>query len=404
MRVYLGNGNFNRVLDGFVGKMTNPNDQILFGSKEGKSLYMGVDARSQRNVLEHLKREGFSHSILRNLIQNDLRESLSSERGRFKCAQEPQNIDTASYHRFEEIECYLTAVQKKYPRSTELIEIGTSFHGRSLTAIKISDGTDNKKIAAFINAGMHADQWISPASAVYAINELTENASKYRDILSQMDVYVMPVNNPDGYRHSWDSMPIWTKTRSGPYHLSCRGVDLNRNWDIDWKDEATATSCLNEYPGPVAFSEPESRALAEFLQDNNDTIRVFIDIHSHGTAVLYPFANTDRMPSNINALKVGAERAAKAMKSVNGTEFAQASVGAWMDEKTGGMAIDYAKQSLNIEHAYAIHLRPARAQPQNGVDVPSLAVNKIRVASQEGWAGVSALLKYVASESNGQKS
>ena len=59
-------------------------------------------------------------------------------------------------------------------------------------------------IALFFNScpfylsGIHAREWISPATATYIISELVENVDLNRDILEFYDIYVLPIMNPDG--------------------------------------------------------------------------------------------------------------------------------------------------------------------------------------------------------------
>lgn len=55
----------------------------------------------------------------------------------------------------------------------------------------------------------------------------------------------------------------------------CYGTDLNRNWNQDWNERGTSDSpCSDYYAGPKAFSEPETKALSLFLEDNKKYINV----------------------------------------------------------------------------------------------------------------------------------
>lgn len=55
----------------------------------------------------------------------------------------------------------------------------------------------------------------------------------------------------------------------------CEGVDLNRNWDWHWAEIGSSQDpCDDTFAGSHAFSEPETRAVADFLLDHRDRIQV----------------------------------------------------------------------------------------------------------------------------------
>lgn len=56
--------------------------------------------------------------------------------------------------------------------------------------------------------------------------------------------------------------------------LSCHGTDPDRNYDIDWDKYSSSSACSETYAGPKSFSEPETKALAAFLDENKKTINV----------------------------------------------------------------------------------------------------------------------------------
>lgn len=72
-----------------------------------------------------------------------------------------------------------------------------------IAGIKISKGGENKP-ALFIDAGIHAREWIAPTTALYAIQKLVENANNSH-IFENIDIYVVPVLNPDGYEYTHKS-------------------------------------------------------------------------------------------------------------------------------------------------------------------------------------------------------
>lgn len=82
-----------------------------------------------------------------------------------------------------------------------MINIGPSFQDRVLKGVKISYGTGKRSV--FIEGGIHAREWISPATVTYIINEiLTSIDPSFRKIVENFDWYIFPVVNPDGYVYS----------------------------------------------------------------------------------------------------------------------------------------------------------------------------------------------------------
>ncbi len=61
------------------------------------------------------------------------------------------------------------------------------------------------------------------------------------------------------------------------------GVDLNRNFPADWQPEATQSGA-----GPYPGSEPEIRAIIEFIHDRPN-IAALQTFHNVGNLILYPF-------------------------------------------------------------------------------------------------------------------
>lgn len=80
----------------------------------------------------------------------------------------------------------------------KLEPLGTSTEGRVISAIRISSNGTGKPLI-LVDAGIHAREWIAPATALYIIQELVENATN-RYLIENVDWYIIPVLNPDGYQ------------------------------------------------------------------------------------------------------------------------------------------------------------------------------------------------------------
>lgn len=84
--------------------------------------------------------------------------------------------------------------------------------------------------------------------------------------------------NPDGYEYSHVADRMWRKTRrNDTLHSTrarkqrvddgneeCVGVDINANFEFNWQ-KGSSNPCSPNFAGRKPFSEPESRALANFM-------------------------------------------------------------------------------------------------------------------------------------------
>lgn len=62
-----------------------------------------------------------------------------------------------------------------------------------LKVVRLSSG--GGRPAIFIDGGIHAREWISPATAAYLAKQLVERKTS---VLANFDVYILALANPDG--------------------------------------------------------------------------------------------------------------------------------------------------------------------------------------------------------------
>lgn len=69
------------------------------------------------------------------------------------------------------------------------------------------------------------------------------------------------------------------------------GVDLNRNFGYKFGyGSSNGIECSGEdYRGPAAFSEPESKAIKQFLTKNKDSIKFIYNFHAAGNLFILPY-------------------------------------------------------------------------------------------------------------------
>lgn len=146
-----------------------------------------------------------NYNITYGTLINDVEESFQAEQSSVQPSLRvlQQSISFESYARFKDINGYLDELASSYPDLVRVVTVGASYERRQMKVIRISD--KNSKVAKkciFLDAGIHAREWIAPATALYVIHELVENYANNKDALRNLEWIILPVANPDGYEYS----------------------------------------------------------------------------------------------------------------------------------------------------------------------------------------------------------
>ncbi|KAK0174949.1 hypothetical protein PV327_008737 [Microctonus hyperodae] len=281
------------------------------------------------------------------------------------------------YPRYEEIEQYLKNLAINYKDIVTLEHIGYSFEGRSLYVVKISRGGEGK-FKILIDAGIHAREWISPSTALYTIHQLVVNKSN-EQLYENVDWYIIPSINPDGYEYSHTSYRLWRKTRSVDIKTECRGVDANRNFELEWMTVGASNDpCSEIYAGPNAFSENETQALRDFVLANSNTIKVYLTLHSYGQYLLHPWGYTSDLPENEPMLRNVGEAAAGAIAAKFGTKYVVGSSTNILYAAAGG-SDDWMMGVAGADLSYTIELPGGRFDP------PPSRIASVGIETFEGF-------------------
>lgn len=206
-------------------------------------------------------------------------------------------IDFGPYYTFDEMVEALDLIHAAYPEiTTPKINIGTSWEGRVLWAMKVSDDPtyeDPDEPELLFDGVHHAREPIGCSICIYTIEYLTENYGVNPDITEMVntrEVWFVPVVNPDGYVYNETySSGMWRKNRRDNGGGSF-GVDPNRNYGYMWGYDNLGSSpdpWDETYRGPEAFSEPEIQAMRDFHEAHEFTFCQ--DYHSYGDLCLMPF-------------------------------------------------------------------------------------------------------------------
>ncbi len=194
-------------------------------------------------------------------------------------------------------------MQARRPDLVEIFEIGRSWEDRPILAMRITGPRaegDPCRPAVLLNSLIHAREWITVMVNLWVAETLInghDDDPYLTDLVNRVEWIFVPILNPDGYQHTWDTYRFWRKNRRprNPDSPSSNivGVDLNRNFSFMWGPGLGSTIQPNSetYRGPAAFSEPESAAMRD-LALTTPQLRAHNDMHSYSEMVLYPFGWT----------------------------------------------------------------------------------------------------------------
>ncbi|KAG8183338.1 hypothetical protein JTE90_023987 [Oedothorax gibbosus] len=339
-------------------------------------------------LIRHLNTVKMPFSVL---IDN-IGEKTKCENSNLKYVETPPAPEFfAAYQDIEDINEYMDILSSKHPDFVSVVEVGTSYEGRSLKLLKISAKTDEVKPAIWIQAGAHAREQIGPATVLYMaemLATLNNQCDQVSRLIAKFDWYILPVLNPDGYEYCQKYDRLWRKTRSRhPNSGNCIGVDANRNWDARWNVATGSSSnpCSHNYAGPRAFSEPETKSTSDFmLQELQGRLRVFLDFHSYSQRWLTPWGYSADLPPNYQQQKRLADIATTALQNVSGTKYSVGSTGTIFYTVTGG-ARDWAYDVVGAQNSYVIELKD---KGEFGFVLPK---RHILPTANETWIGVKAM-------------
>lgn len=274
------------------------------------------------------------------------------------------------YYRYDQLTALLRAWERSHPGLVSMESIGTTFEGRDIWSLTITDGTTGShdtKPAYFVDANIHAGEVTGCSTVLWLVNHVLTNQGDdtIRRLLRETTLYVVPALSIDGMERILDGKAsrirssvrpfpdpeqedglvredldgdglvshMRIKDPNGPWKVSgdearlmvrrgpdesggeyyfvlpegkiqgwdggaiplardLMGLDVNRNFPLDW-----APYWEQSGSGSYPLSEPETRALADFLLAHPN-IHGSQHFHTWSAAILRPSARhaDDDMP------------------------------------------------------------------------------------------------------------
>ncbi|XP_072003599.1 carboxypeptidase A1-like [Engystomops pustulosus] len=351
-----------------------------------------VDMRVPNTVLQQVKIFLESNSIDYTIMIEDVQELLDQEQEQIKSAKfherSTNSFSYSTYHTIEEIYRWIDSLVMDYPKLVSKIDIGQSYEGRPIYALKFS--TSGNKPAIWIDTGIHSREWITQATGIWTAKKIASSYgvdSSLTDILDNMDIFLEIVTNPDGYAYTHSTNRMWRKTRSINVGSSCVGVDPNRNWNAGFGGPGSSSNpCGETYHGAYPHSEPEVNSIVDFILAHGN-VKAMLTIHSYSQMLLFPYGYTNELAPDHKELMELAKRTATALASLHGTKYTYGTTIATIYQ-ADGTTTDWAYNN-GIKYSYTFELRDTG---KYGFILPA---EQIIPTAEETWLALMTIMEHV---------
>ncbi len=191
----------------------------------------------------------------------------------------------------------IDSLKDRHSKIFKIVEIGRSVKNKPILAIKIT--SSKKKSPKILYTSLfHAMEYIGVETSIGIINKIVNTYSEddyVNYLLSNRELWFVPVVNPDGYERA---IALLEKNEKSYTRRNENNVDLNRNFSVGywWK---LANPFGGLYAGDHPFSEPETNALKLLVEEGN--FKGAIAFHSFGNVIYMPFFYTFKKPKDYKA-------------------------------------------------------------------------------------------------------
>lgn len=215
-----------------------------------------------------------------------------------------------------------------YPQFvSEAKSIGRTYENREIGHFKIGlnmndENRDKNKGAVLFTALHHSRE---PVGLSIQLAILLDNLCQLLNntdpsLYQQVDINFIPIVNVDSYilinktynTELYEKVKYIRKNRNvssskGKCSKLYGGVDLNRNYgyQFNYSEEEGGSNdpCKSDYRGKKAFSEPETRAIRNFIEKNPE-VKSCMNFHAWGNLYIYPYnyfpsASNDLLKENL---------------------------------------------------------------------------------------------------------
>ncbi|KAI4578889.1 hypothetical protein MJG53_000767 [Ovis ammon polii x Ovis aries] len=306
-----------------------------------------ISAKESQFVQSALDQNQMHYEILIHDVQEEVEKQFDVKE------DNPGRHSYAKYNNWSKIVAWTEKMVHKHPQMVSRIKIGTTAEDNPLYILKIG-GKNKRRKAIFMDCGIHAREWISPAFCQWFV-----------------------------YQNR-----MWRKNRSRNENSKCIGTDLNRNFNVSWNSfPNTNDPCQEIYRGPAPESEKETKAVSDFIRSHLKSIKAYITFHSYSQMLLFPYGYTSELPPNHKNLAKAAKITTNVLSTPYETHYTYGPRASTI-YPTSGSSLDWA-YNLGIKHTFAFELRD---KERFGFLLPE---SQIKSTCKETMPAVKFIVKYI---------
>lgn len=109
------------------------------------------------------------------------------------------------YWSYDEVVEYMNTLASDNSEIAEVAGMGRTHENREIPMLRVTNETNlalGELPIVLVTAGTSGRDWISTMAAVALMHELTAHYEDYRHIVDDLEWFIIPIANPDGYEFS----------------------------------------------------------------------------------------------------------------------------------------------------------------------------------------------------------
>ncbi|XP_057504207.1 uncharacterized protein LOC130787774 isoform X3 [Actinidia eriantha] len=216
-------------------------------------------------------------------------------------------INRDLYHTSDTLMEEIKALVHRHPDKLYMEVIGSQNKGYRVEMTVVTycrnrkEIDDRSKYRVLLSFGQHGRELITSELALRILSILigeqflpNMDPSSLNNTLERFVIKMVPMENLNG-RKLVEAGDLCER-RNG------RGVDLNRNWSVDWGKKEKDYDPYEENPGIAPFSEPETQIMRKLCVSFEP--HIWVNVHSGMEALFMPYDHKNTTPHGSPAQRV----------------------------------------------------------------------------------------------------